>query len=371
MLSTKIGYKYFMSEYYSIHSQLNSLVGFEYIDDLSYNFYIIDFITGQKYPKEKDDIDFFKDVKKSYDWYIINFASEGDPRIPGYGFYPAFSQIHKYSKLHNVPIDKIILFSSNLKETDSYNQYCKENNIKNKFKIFIWAPLIYKITQFDHTLPSIKKRSFKKTFLCLNNGFRKIHRSWLTALIYNYNLDQESFLSCYPLEEKEINLFNRKDFPNKKLLTLENVFFHSNGNTAFSCPKQQVSQSAISIVNETHSSTFDDNMIDITEKVFKPILWMHPVIILGPKNINQDIEKLGFKTYEDFFDLSFDKENSHVHRYEHAVAHLVDLNKRIKNKKKWLKNRIDILEYNQKLIIDNTYNKNVLKNFLNYISDPN
>jgi hypothetical protein len=58
-----------------------------------------------------------------------------------------------------------------------------------------------------------------------------------------------------------------------------------------------------SIVAETTVTTGD---IFVTEKTFKPIAYYHPFIILGQPGILKRIQQLGFETFDNIFDESYD-----------------------------------------------------------------
>jgi hypothetical protein len=357
-----------MSNFYNNFHNVQDLLGFEQYVTTQQSLFIVDFITGDVYPRDKDTIDLFEHVDKSYKWYIVNFAGEGDCRAEGYNSYPAFKEMHFYAEKHNIPIHKIILFSSNLQEQESYDNYCVNNNITDKFKIFIWAPLQNRIQSYSHSVVPLEKRNFEKLFLCLNAGVAKSHRSYLTYLMFKQDLIQDTHLSFYKFKAEDLDIGDYKT--KRRMQKFSPQFFNSQGNSAFSCPMQQVKTSLISVVNETHYHDYDSNIIDITEKVFKPILWEQPLIIFGPKDINKNIGLLGFKTYEDFFDLSFDNEEDWIVRYEKGVSELKRMSRTLKDPKsraRWIKQRKEILEYNKQVLLSDSFNRSTYKDFLKYI----
>lgn len=63
-----------------------------------------------------------------------------------------------------------------------------------------------------------------------------------------------------------------------------------------------------SVVAET---IIDNNLpVFITEKTFKPIAFYHPFMILGQNNVLNRLKLLGFQTYENLFDESYDTADS-------------------------------------------------------------
>ena len=61
----------------------------------------------------------------------------------------------------------------------------------------------------------------------------------------------------------------------------------------------------MNIINETY---FFNNIIHITEKTYKPIAFLQPFILLGAAGSLQHIKDMGFKTFDEFWDESYDTE---------------------------------------------------------------
>ncbi len=77
--------------------------------------------------------------------------------------------------------------------------------------------------------------------------------------------------------------------------------------------------SACSIVSETN----DNRQIFITEKLWKPIICQHFFIVHGNHLYLQKIRELGFKTFGNYFDESYDLESDPVKRIE-KIVDLID-----------------------------------------------
>jgi hypothetical protein len=67
-------------------------------------------------------------------------------------------------------------------------------------------------------------------------------------------------------------------------------------------------QSLISVVTETNFVYMD---VFFTEKTWKPIANYHPFILIGPYKSLEYLKSLGYKTFSDFFDESYDDEPEH------------------------------------------------------------
>lgn len=62
-------------------------------------------------------------------------------------------------------------------------------------------------------------------------------------------------------------------------------------------------QAFLHVVTET---VFDYPHVLITEKTFKPIVHKRPFVMLGPIGSLKNLQDLGFKTFQDFWDESYD-----------------------------------------------------------------
>jgi hypothetical protein len=71
--------------------------------------------------------------------------------------------------------------------------------------------------------------------------------------------------------------------------------------------------SLINIITETY---FFNSIIHITEKTYKPIAFMQPFILLGAAGSLQHIKDMGFKTFSEFWDESYDFEKDDKKRFK-------------------------------------------------------
>ncbi len=102
--------------------------------------------------------------------------------------------------------------------------------------------------------------------------------------------------------------------------------------------------SIIHIVSET---SCENNELFISEKVLKPILNFQPFILIGPHLYLNELRKLGFKTFGDFWDESYDEIKNPQDRYLKLREVILDLNKKTISELNLLyKNIKDICIYN-------------------------
>jgi hypothetical protein len=83
------------------------------------------------------------------------------------------------------------------------------------------------------------------------------------------------------------------------------------------------SESLIHVVAETN---FYTNIIHITEKTMKPIMYKQPFIFVGPAHSIRCLKNMGFKTFGDMWDESYDSEEDHNKRMNMVLDLLEKLN---------------------------------------------
>lgn len=107
-----------------------------------------------------------------------------------------------------------------------------------------------------------------------------------------------------------------------------------------------IERSFCNLVTET---TFTTDFPNISEKTIKPIAHFTPFLILGAPHSLQLVQKLGFKTFHNFWDESYDSEEDHVKRFAMVydiVQDILDMDK--KHLKRMYKKMTPILNYNQR-----------------------
>lgn len=66
--------------------------------------------------------------------------------------------------------------------------------------------------------------------------------------------------------------------------------------------------------------------LHLTEKTFKPIAFQHPFIVWGQQGILHHLHTIGFETYENLFDESYDKESNRDLRLNKIVNNIRSFN---------------------------------------------
>jgi hypothetical protein len=95
------------------------------------------------------------------------------------------------------------------------------------------------------------------------------------------------------------------------------ISIHDTKGTASGVIRGYQKNSLVNIITETY---FFSNIIHITEKTFKPIAFMQPFVMVGSYGSLQHIKEMGFKTFSEFWDESYDLEKDDVKRFTMVMS---------------------------------------------------
>tara|TARA_R110001592_G_scaffold231209_1_gene488358 strand:+ start:10992 stop:12233 length:1242 start_codon:yes stop_codon:yes gene_type:complete len=87
--------------------------------------------------------------------------------------------------------------------------------------------------------------------------------------------------------------------------------------------KELFLDSCINIVTET---SFQFNELFLSEKILKPIIMYQPFIVLSSVHYLKRLQKLGFKTFDEFWDESYDNIDDYEERYKKILLLILELN---------------------------------------------
>jgi hypothetical protein len=172
------------------------------------------------------------------------------------------------------------------------------------------------------------------------------------SIISQDTVNSTATISTDILEKLNLNSNDWQEFKRALPLLADGNNFHIN--SPFDHLPKLHSKTVFSIVNETLISNYKNTSLFFSEKLLKPIINYQPMVIYGQQGINRKIKILGFKTYEDYFDLSFDDEPDDVLRYkkllasvEHTVKHLKSLSR--DEQIAWRFKQLELLIYNREV----------------------
>jgi hypothetical protein len=233
--------------------------------------------------------------------------------------------------LYNIDPAKIFLFTGNFLDTD---------DSINLIPVFLLD------TGWDCSTPANFKNTKIKCFenlekiilsLSRRNRFPRVvahFALWKSQLKQDSIISQDvinntATISTDILEKLDLTVDDWQEFKNALPLLADGNTFHINA--PFDHLPDLHSKTLFSIVNETLISNYNNTSLFFSEKLLKPIINYQPMIIYGQPGINRKIQMLGFKTYEDYFDLSFDDEPDDILRYKKLLASVENTVKHLKS----------------------------------------
>ena len=211
-----------------------------------------------------------------------------------------------------------------------------KNKVNDNFKyinynVALDRPPFLRKPKFEYDLEKITLFNLKYKILCYNRRTH-IHRLILVYyLLNNENVKKNSLISiaCKTYQ----NEFNFSKFfgllKNKK--EIQNIFnFYKNlnedvkidecnlfSNLGIIFSEDAYQKSFISLVTETN---IEKDVLFTSEKTYKPIFAQQPFLILGNTGTLKYLKSIGFKTFDKWFDESYDDEIEFENRLKKILS---------------------------------------------------
>jgi hypothetical protein len=247
----------------------------------------------------------------------------------------------------NIPEEKVYLVFGDLRIEQNFKDYCKLKNIQSKIKTFglnifelnYWLETnrMYfsrnRMTEIDVSAELVhedlldKDRIRPKRFVCRNANPRP-HRIYIMSQIYKHGLNNHgytSFLNRYftPGVPHNIRDFTNNENINEiktdmELFLEKTPIVLDEDADSINIDLNQRRMDAkhyydtyFSLINETVCDSFPNDPLFITEKVYQPILQLHPFLVAGSRGTLEYLKDTGYQTFNGFFNESYDAmENS-------------------------------------------------------------
>ena len=239
--------------------------------------------------------------------------------------------------------------------------------------VYFWSHALIALDWFRYAEHVRLARAPKKRFLVYNrawSGTREYRLKFADYLIA-LELDQDCLMSCNPIEP-ELNIhYDLHEFKNpdwRPVNPIEKYFPLSTATSNYSADFdiKDYESTDIEVVLET---LFDDNRVQLTEKILRPIALGQPFILVSTPGSLEYLRSYGFKTFGHLWDEQYDLETNPRYRL-HAV---VDLMKQITT---WLPHQYEskmaqaraIAEYNRQHFFSDKFQqkiKNELRDNIN------
>ena len=305
-----------------------------------------------------------------------------DASMEGFSPYeiPFARSLYLQSLKYNIDPRRIYLLTGNFKENECYNNYLALNGLSvgiNIVETTIVGDMVLPrdVETFEDHVRECQQHHTDKIFLQLSRRNRpyRIMANYLmdNSPIRHYGLisqdkvtvDEKNFMfyeyrksphADDDITEREFDRWNNDRLP----LTVDNTDFQVNW-ANWSSPIIH-HRTLFSVVLETSMRDLGGTAMFASEKIFKPIIHRQPFIVFGHRGINSYLRSMGFRTYEQWFDISqFDLETDPVVRFRkikecvtNAVDHLKNLS--IQERVKWRFMNQDILDHNYNLLMHRT-----------------
>ena len=282
--------------------------------------------------------------------------------------------LHEYFRKVYIPLNKVILQVGNPEAHDMYDKYCFEKGILKEHRMHISTIEYFEFKvslqmeefQEDEEPRNLAFNNIKKTFLCFNRH-HKYHRNNLAILFYKADLLNSSYFSMTkdcPTQETHFLHYVAEAWLTKWKVTPEEIEevikllpmkvdmddVTDVGNIVSYWGKNQAyyKQSLISVVTE---SFFSEPLIFNTEKIWNPISYKHPFIMVGAPGTLKYLKSLGYKTFSDFWDESYDDIIDPCERLQEINLLCLKINNWTeKEKKQFFYKSIPITEHNYNLL---------------------
>jgi hypothetical protein len=243
-----------------------------------------------------------------------------------------FETIEKWRIDSDLPINSVYYVNGNL---------LSEEIIEKKNLGFIAKGIHYfePWNKYDGEILSFKPIDNKYLFLSYNRATRN-HRIRFIVDLFEKNIIDKGLISCNKLFGTDFLISNEvKEFFETKTPMFIDTMPELKYNLAVNITKEDYERTFISIVTET---LVDDGTLFFSEKIWKPIMVGHPFMIYGNQGSLKYLKSLGFKTFSNWIDESYDDEPDRDVRSTMIVNELEKLS--FKTKEELIKIREEMKE---------------------------
>lgn len=246
-----------------------------------------------------------------------------------------------YFNAKRIPLSQIIYLTNCGNGKEVYEEFCKRNNIPVEIHMeYLPTFRVDRSNIGDAITESLTNEYVTgprlKTFLCFNRRYSD-HRLLLFLSLSKKNLLDQCYISMAKTQPEanrtfkenvkyllsRINPYNFEpsdviDADDKLPLVLDSEDFSKYPMEQTIDPVRDLyKNSLVNIITETY---FFSNIIHITEKTFKPIAFMQPFIMVGSYGSLKHVKEMGFKTFGEFWDESYDLEKDDVNRFTMVMS---------------------------------------------------
>jgi hypothetical protein len=291
---------------------------FNFISLNIHDFYLV-YKLGEVLNKEFADL-----INTNVAKLIIDFCNEGQV------YESWFFAIHRMIKKYKLKSSNIYFISCDTKLSENYDTWTEKYNV-SKINIItlnryleeakLWIEDIDKFPIEDFKVNRIRE----KKFLCLNGAFRA-SRIKIVSELFRNGLDKDGYISLIgnygeglPIKsnlQPELDNDTIKYFIDKivsrlpMVIDLEKDVELVEPYIGSSYVHEMYTTSYFNILTETsynYENSIIGNNIFPTEKTYRTIFGMQPFIVVTNPGFLKFLKSMGFKTFPEFFDESYDE----------------------------------------------------------------
>lgn len=322
-------------------------------------------------------------LRSSEVYLIVDLGLEGwtdlDPNTCSWNL--LYTNACKYG----IPHDRIILITSNLLAEQSLQQFANQQGWTGCFRVFSF-PLFEPHQRFNTRDPGldyfIQQNVLQHTdriFSSLSR-FNRVDRTMAQFRLSESELAPHALISHDRI--KSAGDWLRRHAPDLDAFsclrftrwtdTLPLVVDRSDFDVNWACcPGYEHihHQTCFQIVNETFTSDYAGSSMFYSEKTFRPISCYQPFVIYGQPGINHYLQKLGYRLYDAWFDISWDYIPDPAQRHQAMLQALTPLVRWLlmmspAQRCAWRFSHADILLHNVMVMQKSEYSVNKLTQFL-------
>jgi hypothetical protein len=308
-------------------------------------------------------------AKKAKKFFVLDSMHEGFSEIYDR---PKLEEIYHCCELYSINPKQIILVTMNLVAKQNVEKYSESYKLP-KIQVLNLPFGQYELFRLhgqpkkndvDHNLEITKKQFNKqckeKILLNLNYRYRQPRSSLAfylaTSKIKDYCVVTHNEKYKKTPHDYWITLPDRTYEQEKRWSKTTPIIIDGKTKTNFKLHQSTVFE----VVNETLTNSWDGTSREYSEKTFRPMLNFQPFVIYGQKGCNHYLKNLGYETYEDWFDLSFDLVEDEIERllklYRTIEQVTIKLSKMsTQDKANWRFKNEKVLKHNYQIFFQNNH----------------
>jgi hypothetical protein len=282
-------------------------------------------------------------------------------------FFDAMTEFFKHLKF---PLERVVYVTNCYNGTEIYKDYCKRRGYPAKINIEYFPSFRFDKTNLEHVTEKYKNLEYKpgprnKDFLCFQRRWSD-HRVAFFLAMHKLNLLDKFHMSMDATQPESgrsfesnathlVSRYNQLAFNAVDIKLAEKVLpliLDTNDFSRYPMESNEFDTEhyyADSLVNIVSETFFFSPEIHITEKTFKPIAFMQPFIMMGATGTLQHVKGMGFKTFSEYWDESYDLIDDNVERLKTIIKIVQDIAAWSNDKKIQFSHSVkDIVEYNCK-----------------------